>query len=93
MMPFFSEMAFDRQSPQPMGTPITVTGISNLDGVEYRFLCYDEAGSETVLQDWSPDSTVEWTPNTAGVYVIKTQARVLQYSQYVESDILKFSIQ
>lgn len=92
-MPFFSEMAFDRQSPQAAGTSITVTGISNLDGVEYRFLCYDETGNETVLQDWNTDATVEWTPNAAGVYVIKTQARVPQYAQYVESDILQFNIQ
>ena len=93
MMPFYVEMSFDLQSPQGGGTPITVNGLSNLDGVEYRFLCYNESGAEIVLQDWNTNDSVEWIPAAAGMYMIKTQARMPEYPQYIEADIMKFSIQ
>jgi len=93
MMPFFAELSFEPQIPQSVGVPVTITGRSNLDGIEYRFLCYDEAGTETVLRDWGADVSVEWTPNASGIYVVKMQARIPQYAEYIETDALKFSIQ
>ena len=93
VMPFYAGMSFDRQSPQGVGTSITVHGLSNLDGVEYRFLCYDEAGTEIVLQDWGTDQSAPWAPAAAGMYMIKTQARMPAYPQYVETDIMQFDIE
>ena len=92
MMPFAAGISSDQPSPQTAGTPITINGLSNLDDAEYRFLCYDETGIEIILREWSTDQSVEWTPMDAGVYVIKTQARIPAYPQYVETDSMTFNI-
>nr|WP_283244087.1 triple tyrosine motif-containing protein [Bacillus suaedaesalsae] len=45
-----------------------------MKGVEYRFSVYD--GSDWVeLQDYSPNSTLNWTPTQPGFYKIKVETK------------------
>lgn len=67
----------DVTSPQPAGTPITLTatGTGGMAPYSCRFWIQPWTGDWQLLRDWSVDGAHTWTPTTAGGYNIWVQGR------------------
>jgi hypothetical protein len=63
--------------PTVVGTRITwsATATGGSPPVQFKFLLRDDAGVWSVLQDYSPVSSVPWLPTQAGNYVLQVWAR------------------
>ena len=63
--------------PTVVGTPITwsATATGGSPPVQFKFLLRDGAGVWSVLQDYSPVSSVPWLPTPEGDYVLQIWAR------------------
>ena len=64
--PIVTALAADVALPAPAGTPITWTAhaIGGLGPLQYQFWRLDESGW-TLAQDYSPQPTYSWTPDTS----------------------------
>ncbi|WP_374934031.1 triple tyrosine motif-containing protein [Neobacillus driksii] len=61
----------NQPSSSIVGTPVTLTATSEGNNQsEYRFLVKDNKGVLTILQEYSSNNTVTWTPTSAGRYTI-----------------------
>jgi hypothetical protein len=57
------------QSPQPAGTPVTLTGAASAcSSPQYEFWELDPGGSWGIVQAWSSTSSFIWTGSVAGAY-------------------------
>jgi hypothetical protein len=68
-------LSVDKQSPQILGTPVTLT--ANSSGSfepEYRFFVR-ENGNLTVLQEYRNNDSITWTPSHSGFYTIIVHAK------------------
>ena len=63
-------------SPQPHGTPITLSGNATCPGTAtYRFWVRPSGGSWRIARDYSTSSTFTWTPTIAGNYALEVDVR------------------
>jgi hypothetical protein len=68
----------DKPSPQPAGTPIVLTGSASCLGTpQYRFWMRVPGGAWTIVQDYSPSATLNWTTTgkPAGTYNLEVDVR------------------
>jgi hypothetical protein len=68
-------LSVDKQSPQIIGTPVTIT--ANSSGSlepEYRFFIRDN-GNLTILQEYGNNDTITWIPSHSGIYTIIVHAK------------------
>ena len=66
----------DKETPQLVGSQITLTAdaIGGTWNYEYKFYEVKD-GEETVLQDYSSQSTCLWTPDSAGTKTLKVEVK------------------
>lgn len=64
-------------SAQPLGTTVLLTAApqGGTPPILYRFWVKPWTGDWQIVRDWSPLTTYEWTPTSAGGYVIGVEAR------------------
>jgi 6,7-dimethyl-8-ribityllumazine synthase len=85
-----------KTSPQPAGTPITWTcNASGGTSLLYKFYAYNELIGWQVLQDYSPNNIVNWTPTFAGDYTICAQVKdatsTNNYDAFIDSAVYTIS--
>jgi hypothetical protein len=75
--PTYASVAATRTSPQPVGTTVTFSaGASGgASPYSYKWWVKRDGGTWTLLQDWSTNTTLAWTPNVSGTYAIGIWAR------------------
>ena len=79
-------LSTDEESPQLQGTTIQLSASANggSGNYEYKFRTYKD-GAYADLRDYSPTSTVDWTPTAAGTYYLIASARNQGSSATVEA--------
>ncbi|WNF22634.1 SpoIID/LytB domain-containing protein [Mesobacillus jeotgali] len=73
--PDITSLKADRPSPQAVGNTVTITakGVGVQEAL-YRFYQYD--GKEwTVLKDYGPENTIQWSPRAGGTYRISVHMK------------------
>jgi hypothetical protein len=72
-----TSLSANRMSPQPVGTSIVFTAITNGGISPHQFKWWiDNGGTSTIGQQWSTSSMFTWTPTSpSSTYVIRVWAR------------------
>lgn len=72
----YVEIAFDKKSPQKVGTEINISGkIDNeVECLEYKFIV-GKGGIWNTIQEFSDKNKCVWRPNREGEYMVMIQAR------------------